>query len=442
MAGAVAGGADRRTFILALAGAGLALTLTRFPLADATQGIWFLAIAALSLLLLGVPIVLAESALGQYRRRNVVDAYGPGAWRGVGFLHALGALAAAALLAILAGWSARFAYGSFEGAWFDDPARSFRLYSAGPDSLLGALAVLVVCTGVAMRGVGRGLRATVASAAIVTLLVAGGMALWANLQDGATVGRNDLFSLDADAPDASFVVRAVLAGLLPAALATGLAPTLSMRMADRTLPREVVRGAIFVLLGLFGFLLAIGPLASSNDVTLGSGPLQAFTQMPVLFGAIGGAAGGILAGSFFGALLFVAMVAILGLLEVPATWLAESGPSWSPRRGLAASGLAAFLIAVPFCFSSAGVVHLGAFLAWIAAPLAAVLVSLHVGWKRPEVLGGFRVGDAGHALDKSLKPALRFVFAPLFTALLLFGLLGFSQALGSGGSGGLWDLAP
>ena len=438
----MAGGADRRGFILALVGAGLAVTLGRFPLGEATHGTWFAGLAAVSLLLFGVPVVLAESALGQYRRRNVVDSYGPGPWRLAGILHALGAIALVGLLAILAGWTARFAIGSFEGTWFDDPDRAFRLSSAGPDALLAALGAVAVATVAAARGVGRGLRGTVASAAVVALLAIGGMALWAATRDGADAGLDALLDLDAGSLDASLVVRALLAGLLPALLATGFAARFASRTPDRTLPREVMVAAILLVLALAGLLYALASLSAAHGTSLGGGAWQAFTQTARLFGAIGGAEGGLLAGGFFGALLFLLLVAMVGLLDVPATWLAESGPSWSPRRGLVASGLAAFLVAVPFCFSPAAVAHLGEVLAWIVAPLAGVLVCLHVGWVRPEVLDGFRVGDAAHRLDKSLKPALRFVLAPVFLALLLFGVLGVIQACGGGGSGGLWQLAP
>lgn len=438
----MAGGADRRTFLLAVAGAGLAFAVGRFPLADASSGAWFGGIAVLALFLVGVPVAVAEAALGQYRRRNAVDAYGPGAWRAAGFAHALGALAAAVLLAILAAWSARFAFGSFEGTWFDDPARSFRLYSAGPDALVLTVGGLALATAVGLRGVKAGLAATVGAAAVIALVVAGGMAAWANLQDGAGEGRSALLDLDAGDIDASFVVRAVLAGLLPAALATGLATHRAAGLEDRALPRSVTMAALLAALGLAALLFAIAPLASANGAELGSGPEQAFTALPALFGGIGGAEGGILAGAFFGSFTLVALVAVIGLLEVPATWLAESGPSWSKGRGLVASALAAVLVAVPFCFSASAVAHLDEVLLWIAAPLAGLLVCLHVGWARPEVLDGFRVGDAAQPLDKALVPVLRFVLTPVLLALLLFGTLGVLASFGNGGSGALWDLAP
>jgi neurotransmitter:Na+ symporter, NSS family len=434
----MAGGADRRTLVLALAGTSLALLLLRFPLASATQGLWFTLVAILSFALLGLPLMLAEAALGQYRRRNVVDAYGPGPWRLAGFAHALGATAAAALLAILAGWSARFAYGSFEGLWFDDPGRHFRLLAAGPDAVLWTVGVLAVATAIAMRGVGRGLRGTVAAGSILALVLLAGLALWANLQEGASAGRELLYDGGTAGIDAPFVVRAVLAGLLPAMLATGVASTLAAQSPDRRLPRELFVVVELSALGLVAALLFLGPLAASEGHSFGSSQFEAFTLVPTLLGSIGGATGGFLAGMFYAALLFAAFVGLLALLEVPSTWLAESYRSWTESHGVLAAGLAAVLVAVPFCFSTAAVGRLDESLAWIGAPLAGLLVSLHVGWARPEVLDGFRVGDAGHRVDAALRPALRFVLAPLFLLLLVLGILGVVD----GGSSGLWRLAP
>lgn len=434
----MAGGADRRTLVLALAGTSLALLLFRFPLASATQGLWFTLIAILSFALLGLPILMAEGALGQFRRRNVVDAYGPGPWRLAGFAHALGATLVAALLAILAGWAARFAYGSFEGLWFDDPDRHFRLLSAGPDTVLWTVGVLAVVIGLSLRGVGRGLRGTVAAGSILALVLLGGLALWANVQDGASAGRELLYDWDNPNVDASFVVRAVLAGLLPAMLASGVVSTLAGQAPDRRLPRELFVVLELSALGLVAALLFLGPLAASEDFSFSRTPFEAFTAVPQLLGGIGGATGGFLAGAFYAALLFAALVGLLALLEVPSNWLAESYGSWTESHGVLASGLAAILVAVPFCFSVDAVGRLDETLAWIVAPLAGLLVSLHVGWARPQVLDGFRVGDAGHRVESALRPALRFALAPAFLFLLVLGVLGVVD----GGSGGLWRLAP
>jgi NSS family neurotransmitter:Na+ symporter len=439
----VPGPADRKTFVLALLGAALAAGLARFPLADASHGLWFVTIATAALVLLGAPILLAEAALGQYRRRNVVDAFGPGAWRGAGLLLVVGAVLAAGLLSVVGGWSARYVVDSFAGSGFDAPERHFRLLSAGPDAVIAQLAVLLVATVIAVRGIGRGLRGSIAACAVVALVLLSVLALWANLQPGSSDGRAALFAFASGGVTASTVVGAVLAGLLPALLGTGITVTLAGNVHDRSLPREATTVVLTLLLGLLAALLFIAPLSSSQHVHLSGGLLSTYSQVPLMFAQVGGTTGGVLAGCFFGALLLACLAGLLALLEVPATWLAEAYPSWTAGRGVAAGGLAAYLVGLPLCFSVARVARFDDFLAWVAAPLLGLLVALHVGWVRPEVLEGFRVGEAGHKLDSGLRPILRFVVPPALAVLLLAGTMGWLRAVGwAHGSGGLWALAP
>ena len=440
----MAGGADGRTFVLAVLGAGLAAALLRFPFGRADDGAWFLGFAVVGILVVALPVVLAEGALGQFRRRNAVDALGPGGWKGLGALMGLGALALAALLAVLAGWSARYVILSFSESWYDDPGRHFRLLAAGPDALLGALGALAVATAVALRGTRVGLKAVVAFAAVVALVVLGALALWANTLDGSAAARGALVSFDVDALDGSLAAAGILAGVMTALLGTGVTVTLAAHLADRELPRHATVAGLLAGLGLLAAVLFTAALASSEGVDLGGGDgLDAFTQVPALFASVGGWEGGVLAGSFFGALLLLSLVALVALLEVPATWLNERFDSWTEGRAILAAGLLAFLAAVPLSFSAACVLHTGEALAWIVAPLLGMALSVHVGWARPEVLEGFRVGDARHPLDRLLRPVLRYVHPPILTLLLIAGTLGFLRSVGwADGDAGLWVLAP
>lgn len=440
----MAGGGNGRTFVLALIGAGLAATLLRFPYGEAADGAWFLGFAAVGLFIVALPVVLGEGALGQFRRRNAIDALGPGPWKSVGAAAALGALALAALLAVLAGWAARFFILSFSESWYDDPAREFRLLATGPDAVLTTLGVLIVATAVALRGARKGSQALIASASVAALVLLGGLALWANLQDGSAGGREAILDLDTDGLDGSLIVTAVLAGLLPALLATGVTVTMSAHLHDRTLPREGTLAAIAATLALVAAVVFLAALASAEGMPLTAGDgLDAFTQAPALFASVGGWEGGMLAGAFFGALLLLALVGLLALLEVPATWLHERFESWTEGRAVLGSGLVVLLLALPLCFGTDLVLHTSEFLAWFVAPLVGLFVSIHVGWVRPEVLDGFRVGDAKHPLGKVLRPLLRFVHPAVFTVLLVAGTLGFLRAVGwADGSDGLWILAP
>ncbi|MHB1261069.1 MAG: SLC5/6 family protein [Thermoplasmatota archaeon] len=440
----MAGGANGRTFVLALIGAGLAATLLRFPYGDAADGLWFLGFAAVGLLVVALPVVLGEGALGQFRRRNAIDALGPGPWKSVGAAAALGALALAAVLAVLAGWAARFFILSFTESWYDDPAREFRLLSSGPDAVLATLGVLVVATAIALRGTRKGSAAVIGFASVAALVLLGGLAVWANLQDGSAGGRETLFALDSDAVDGSLVMAALFAGLLPALLATGVTTTMSGHLNDRTLPREGTLAGMTAALAVAATVVFLAALASSQGTSLVSGDgLDAFTQAPALFASVGGWEGGMLAGAFFGALLLLALVGLLALFEVPATWLHERFESWTEARAFLATGLVVLLLALPLCFGADLARHTSEALAWVATPLVGLFVSVHIGWVRPEVLDGFRVGDAKHPLGKILRPLLRYVHPAVFALLLVAGTLGFIRAVGwADGSDGLWALAP
>jgi neurotransmitter:Na+ symporter, NSS family len=441
---AMAGGANGRTFVLALLGAGLAATLLRFPFGRAADGAWFLGFAAIGLFVVALPVVLGEGALGQFRRRNAVDALGPGAWKGVGFLSAIGALVLAALVAVLAGWSARFVILSFSESWTDDPARHFRLLSAGPDAVLATFGVVVVAAGFALRGTRNGSKGLVGFATVAALLVLAGLAAWSWAFAGSAAGRAGMTDVDLDEMDASVAAAGLLAGLLPALLATGVTVDLSGQLHDRTMPREGTLVGLFAAVAIFAAVLFLAGLATSQGLALAQGNgLDAFTMAPQSFAAVGGWEGGMLAGFFFGALLLLALVALLALLEVPATWIHERFDSWSEGRAFVATASVVLLLALPLCFGADAVLHTSQALAWILAPLFGLFVSAHVGWARPEVLDGFRVGDAKHPLGDILRPLLRYVHPPVFALLLVAGTLGFLRAIGwADGTDGLWALAP
>lgn len=419
--------------------------LARYPLLTASSGLNFVVLFAAFLALLGLPLVLAEAAFGQFRRRNVVDAFGPGPWKVGGFVLATAALLTAVLLAMMGGWFARYVVASFQGTFFDDPERHFRLLATGWDAMLCALAVVAVATGLQFLGKGRGPRATFAVTAIVSLVVLAGLAAWGLLQEGSTAGRRAFLSIHLDAIDAKLVVQAALQALLPVAVGLGVVATWSSTMHDRTLPRD----ATTLLLLVAGLPLLAGlflvTLASANGQTLGSGDHfdDLFTAIPALFASLDAFEAGVLSGLFYGVLLAVSIAAVNALIKVPAAWLAEQ-PGWKPQQGALAAGLAVALVAVFFAFSVDAVRGLHLFLAGIVAPLGGLLVAVQVGWMRPQVLDGLRVGDARHELDATLRPYLRYVVPPILAFLLLIGLMAFLADAGAieRGASGLWRVVP
>lgn len=412
----------------------------RYLLSYHADGLLFWAVFTVAVALLALPLLLGEAALGQFRRRNVVHAFGPGPWGWAGGLFALACIPLAAYLAVVAGWSARLAYDSFGGGFFDDPDRHFRLALQGWDAMLLALGALVVAAGVALGGVKRGLRGPLSAVAIVGLVAAGGLALYALAKTGAH-GREVAFAFHPGALDGRLAVEAVQQSLVPAFLGLGLVATLSAGVHDRTLPREAVLvGLLWVLVPL-ALGSAFAALADHEGVALDGFGFESIGQVAA---RMGGTAGGMVAGTAYGLLLAGSLAALVAILEVPATWLHQRFEGLGERRGLVGAALLAYLLAVPMAFDLAFLYDAELVLAVLVAPLGGLLVALHVGWARPQVLDGFLVGDAGHHLDRFLRPVLRYVL-PLPLAFLV--VLGALEVLADRGtiarhSSWLWDLVP
>ncbi len=436
--------------------------LARFPLGQAGDGLVFAALFAVGLALLAFPLLLAESALGQLRRRNAVDAFGRGAWRGAGVCTAVAAVALLALVAVLGGWAARYSYLSFQGGFFDDPERTFRVASQGWDALAWTFAVLAA--GVGLRQTKGGAASPfVASLGVAALLAVVAIGAWGVLQ--GSDARAAAFAFDWRAIDAALVVAALQQSLLPGLVGAGVVAGLSGRSAgpDPGLPKHATWLVLLWALVPLAAGVGLAAFAHGTDARLGAGFADPFTSIAAVFAAVGRTQGGILAGLFFGALLLGALAAVVLLLEVPARWLedlrqpraaeaAKEGPdppgpetgAWSPLLASIVVGLAAYLVATPLAFVASLAESWHVALLGIVAPLGGLAVSLHVGWVRPAALDGYTFGDAGHSMARALKPVLRFVLPVLLLALLVLGTMQLLAVTGAveHGSAGLWRLVP
>lgn len=435
--------ADKTVWVLALLAAALGSgAFGRHLLGTAQDGLLPWLLFALGVAVLGLPLLLGEAALGQSRRRNVADAFGPGPWGAAGWLSALLCLPLAGLLAYIAALAARMSYDAFQGGSFDDPDRHWRLVTQGWDMLALMLAAFLAAGALAAAGTrGRGLRATMTAVGMVGLVVVAGLLLYALVATGDG-GRDAALALDLDALDGASVVRALQQALVPAFLGFGVVATLSGHVHDRTLPRESCTLAALWLLVALGLGAALAALGHQQGLGLGDG--YGLLEATRIFAAIGGTTGGVLQGTFFGLLLAGALAALVAVLEVPATVVHERAAGFGEARANLGVALAAYLVAVPLAFVASWADDLGLLLTAVVAPLGGLLVALHVGWARPGVLDGFLVGDAGHRLDRLLRPVLRYVLPLPLAALLVLGVMeACVHVFGtSPGSGPLWDLVP
>lgn len=454
--------ADAKAWMWSLVGAAVgAGALARFPLGQASGGLVFVALFAVGLALLAFPLLVAEAALGRLRRRNAVDAFGRGAWRGAGAFTAIAAVALLALVAVLGGWAARYCYLSFQGGFFDDPERTFRVASQGWDALAWTFAVLAA--GVGLRQARGGSSSPlVVGLGVAALVAALALGVWGLLQGSAA--RAAVFAFHWRAIDAALVVTALQQALLPGLVGAGVVASLSSRpgAADPALPKHATSLVLLWALVPLAAGIGLAAFAHDTDTHLGTGLADPFTSIAAVFAAVGGTQGGVLAGLFFGALLVGGLAAVVLLLEVPARWLedlrnprsavAEEGSdpdsqqagAWSPLLASIAVALAAYIVAAPLAFVASLAESWHVVLLGIVAPLGGLALSLHVGWVRPAALDGYTFGDAGHSLGGTLKPVLRFVLPVLLLALLVLGTMQALAVTGAveHGSAGLWRLVP
>lgn len=423
--------------------------LARFPLGTAGDGLVFVSLYGVGLIVLALPLLLAEGALGQGRQRGLDADTAPdqdvadpvGLWPWARACMALAALVAAALVAFLGGWALRYAIASFQGTFFDDPERSFRVAAQGWDAMVLTGVVLVAAFGLAVTGRRRDARPLLATAGILALLAVVVLAAWGLAQGNAA--RDHAFAFDWRAIDAALVVAALQQSLLPGLVGFGVVATWSTSLQDRALPQAGVKLLLLWLTVTLAVGLGLAAFAGDHGLALGTGLGAAFTSVAAVFAAVGATQGGILAGLFYGALLAGALAATVALLDVPARWWLERSEA-QPVTALGATALATYVLSIPLAFVSSLAQDLHVFLLAIVAPLGGLVLSVNVGWFRSEALDGFTFGDARHPLAPTLRPVLRYVLPILLLALLVVGvphILAETGALARG-SGGLWRLVP
>lgn len=163
---------SRRAFILAVTGAAVGLgNIWRFPyIAGENGGAVFLLVYIVFVLLLGLPVMMAEIMVGRAGRRGPIQALGALAAEGGGSRHwrwlgAFGAFTVFCILSfysVVSGWSIEFLVasinGKFSGATAQEIGAGFDAFLANPGLLVFNHTLFLVMTmGVVAAGIAKGL---------------------------------------------------------------------------------------------------------------------------------------------------------------------------------------------------------------------------------------------------------------------------------------------
>lgn len=398
-------------FILAAAGAAVGLgNLWRFPfLAGENGGGAFVLIYIGCVLVIGVPIMLAELVLGREgggsalltMRRLTEGGKAHPAWRAVGLLSVLIPFVGIGYYSVAGGWVVDFSVAALMGdagspsgaeaaARFDgmlgDPLRLLLAHSV---FMIGVMLVL-------MRGVQGGIErlSKILMPSLFTLLI--GLVLYAGINADLVAAVEFLFKPNFSKVTSQTVVMAAGQAFFSLAIGVGIMITYGSYVPGGvSLVRSV---GIICVMDTFVALLAglvIFPFVFAEGLDPSSGPGLMFVTLPTAFGQMSG--GALVGGLFFLLLFFAAFTTGIGTMEPVIAW-AEEKPGMNRKKATVVIGVLAWVIGVVALLSFnvwqdvkplnlvPGFAGKGIFdsldfaIASVLLPLNGLLIALFTGW--------------------------------------------------------------
>lgn len=369
--------------------------LWRFPyLAGENGGGWFVALYLACLAGIGLPILLAEIALGRATRASPVVALrkvaGPATgWVGLGWLGLTAVILALAVYAVVAGWTLHFTALAFSGSVARlSPTEAAALFGAihadFGRTFFWAMVFLASTAAIVQGGVRRGIERW--SRILLPLLVLLLLLLLARslTLEGARDGLRFAFGLRAGQVSASSVLDAM--GQAFFTLGVGVGGLLTYGSYLRKEANIVSDSLTIVGLDTAVSLVAcavVFPITFTYGLAPAEGPGLVFVTLPTAFTSMPGAAP--LAAAFFLLLAFTAMTSAISMLEMPTAHLIDAR-GWTRRRAtLTTSGLIA-LLAVPIALAGSSQLFGDGMRAVVGSDALGLVMDTVTNWMMP--LGG------------------------------------------------------
>lgn len=437
---------SRRAFILAVTGAAVGLgNIWRFPyMTGENGGSAFLLLYIVFVLLLGLPMMMAEIMIGRAGRRSPMQALAYLAaeagvsprWRWVGLFGAVTVFFILSFYSVVSGWSIEYLVDAINGSFVDRSPQqigaSFDAFLADPlrmtfnHTLFMLLTMSVVAAGVA-NGLEK-LNNVMMPLLYLILLVLGGYAV-------TTAGFGEamrwLFTPNLAAIDWSVVLNAMGHAFFTLAVgACALMAYGAYMPDDQSLPRAVFAVALLDIAVALLSGIAIFSVVFTHGMDPTEGPGLMFVTLPIAFSELPG--GQVWLGAFFLLLLVATWTSSINLAEPMVAMLVAAG--W--RRGRAAALVGALVWGVGLLsvlsFSTLAEVHwIGEmnFFALVSTippdiflPVGGLLIAIFAAWRMPVEAAASALGGspAGFRLWQVL---VRFVSIPLTAVVLLSGLL-------------------
>lgn len=426
-------------FIMAAVGSSVGLgNFWRFPFtAGENGGGAFILIYLICVLIFGLPVLMAEYALGRKSGRSAIDGVRylakeegkSGAWVILGWVGSLAAFGILTFYVVISAWIVDFIpqawSGEFKGFTAEQSNANFGATIGDKTMILIWLAVFVaVNTAILARGVKGGLeRAATILMPIFFLLLVGIVAF--SLMNGDAAAATQFLL----APDFSKVTfETYLAAVGQAFFSIGVGSCLMITYGayltrDTNIARSsvIVAGADTLVAMIAGF--AIFPIVFAFGVDPAGGAGLFFVSLPIAFGQMPAFVGG----AFFVLALFAALTSSISLMEVGVSWLEDRGNLGRPKAAMI-TGAALFILGSAYVFNGALIDVVDFLTGQIMLPLGGILVCFFAGWvlSRETMKSEFE----NPRIMALWSFACRYVVPPAVAFILVFGALQTAQTNG------------
>ena len=376
--------------ILVAAGSAIGLgALWRFPyIAGKHGGAAFLLVFMLSVLVVGIPAMLAEFAVGRRTNKNAVGAFRSLSkrWSWLGYSGVLGALLISGYYYLIAGWSLEYFVNSLTGGMFGSPLsfkEQFDAFQGSWRPLIYGVVFILMTHFIVARGVEKGIEkaAKIMMPALFVILVV--MAVRVAFMPGAAEGYKFFFTCDfSEAFKADTIMMAIGQAFFSLSVGMGCMVTYASyfkkdnNMVSTSLNVSLLTLAVSVLAGLviFPAVFSVPGLEPSE------GPSLVFVTLPEIFKGM--PLPSLWSGIFFLLVILASLTSTISFHEVLTAYTAEEFKLSRRGGALVTTGVSIALSAVTF-FGLFGVDFFTIFdyiTANMLMPLGAMFTCIFVMW--------------------------------------------------------------
>ncbi|MEE4310699.1 MAG: sodium-dependent transporter [candidate division KSB1 bacterium] len=348
-------------FIVAAAGSAIGLgNIWRFPFeAGKNGGAVFVLIYVAFVLLIGMPVMIAELSIGRNTRKNPVGAFAKlfpkGLWKYIGWMGILTGIGILSFYSVIAGYTVGYFFKLIAGEFNHisgaiQAEQIFTDFTANPYYSLGLLVIFLVFTvGIVMGGVSSGIErwSKILMPLLFVLLVV--LAVRAVTLEGAEKGLEFYFKPDFSKVTATTFAKALGQALFSLSLGMGAMITYGSYISRED---NLISSAASVCLFDTGIAILAGlimfPALFAMGMDPAGGPGLVFVVLPSIFAKMSG-------GFFFGAGIFLllsvaALTSTISLLEVAVAYFIDER-GWSRKKAAILMGTLTFFCAIPSALS-------------------------------------------------------------------------------------------